>query len=130
MAFAIPWSRYGGAAGVAAVADYADLKLKPVSATITNSEGIAGLAILADVAGFLDRGPRVAQAVDGAADWGVGMLTAGLVRRHFTAPVTATPVATTAAPASVVASYSAGAVGVPAGNASAAADVSNSIGGY
>lgn len=130
MHFAIPYWEYGGAAVIGGLADYADIKMKPASSKLTNSELTALGAIGADVFGVANRWPRYAQAVRGGADWGVAMLAAGAVRRHFTAPISV-PAATATTPASTgTASFAAGQVGVPASSASAAADVANSTGGY
>lgn len=134
MAFAIPYWRYGGAAAGGAFADYADVKFKPISDKITNSEAVAGAAIALDVFGLADRyGRHWADAVDGVADWGVGMLAAGVIRRHLTAPITvAVPTSTTkGVPSSTVTStYHAGLTGVPAANSSASADIAATTTGY
>jgi len=118
----IPWYRWGGGAAAAAVADYADVRMRPVSQQLTNSEIVALLALLADATGFQESGPRAptyGDLVRGAADWGAGMLAAGIVRRHLTASA-APPVPTVV---KTVANPYSGPAGIPAASMSAAYDL-------
>jgi hypothetical protein len=111
------WNRYGGAVGAAVLADYVDLRARPVSGRMTNSELLALVLALADSFGY--NVPFVSNypgALQGAADWGIGMLAAGIARRRL-APPPPPPVQTTAP-------FGAGVAGVvPAASSSAAAEL-------
>jgi hypothetical protein len=112
------WNRYGGAAGAAVAADYLDVRVRPVSGRLTNSELLALGLLLAD--SFQYRIPFVSNytgATEGAADWASGMLAAGIARRRITPPTTNLPATPTfqGATAGVV----------PAASSSAAADLSS-----
>jgi len=88
---AVDWWNWGGAAAAAVAADYADVKLRPLSSRLTNSELIALGAILVSAfgSGYV-RNPRYMDAINGGATWGIGMLASGLARRHLVPPVVQT----------------------------------------
>jgi hypothetical protein len=134
----IPWYRWGGGAAAGAVADYLDVRTKPVSTTLTNSELFAGLMLVADALGW---GGGYRDAIHGAADWAAGAITAGIVRRRIlpqpvatvvtTAPVTTsstTTTTTTRQPVQTHLTVSPGVGGVPASAGSPAYDLP--MGGY
>lgn len=121
----IPYTRWGGAAVAGALGDYTDIKMTPKSSTLTNSELLA--VILAGLTAFnVAPGSKYRPALDGGADWGIGVLGAGIARRRLmpaatvttTVPTTTTaPVTTTVTPAVTASS------GVPASGGSAAFDL-------
>lgn len=119
MPFAPDWNRYGGAALAAAVSDYVDLKMRPVSGRMSNSELLAVGLALADSFGYgvplLSRYPGAQQ---GAADWAVGMLAAGIARRYIAPPPPPPP------PVQQTRPFGAGVAGiVPSASSSAAAEL-------
>ena len=138
MAFHADWYLWGGGAAVGAVAEYADVKMKPVTGRLTNGELVAGLTLIAQAFGAGDRNPRTwGRLLDGGAGWAAGMITEGLVRRGMfpAGGVVATTPAGTATAHSAGATVSGvravnptGSVGIPASAASAAFDLP--MGGY
>lgn len=129
----IDYGLLGGGAAAGVVADYLDVKTTPVSTRVTNSELLAGAAIVAQSLHLpaLERKPLYAQAVNGAAGWAAGILAAGIARRHLLPPATTTPAPTTttkSVPANPATSTSGGVTGVPASGGSAAFDMP--AGGY
>jgi hypothetical protein len=134
----IPWYRWGGGAAAGAVADYLDIRTKPLSTTLTNSELFAGLLLLADAMGW---GGQYLEAVHGGADWAAGALTAGIVRRRILpqptvtttvvappAPAQTTPTPAATHPVQTHLTVSPAVGGVPASAGTAAFDLP--MGGY
>lgn len=137
MALEIPYYSWGGGAAAGVAGDYLDIKTKPVSTRVTNSEILAGAALAADAMGVYRnaRNPKEVHyrdAVHGAAAWAAGILAAGIARRHLLPTVSTTPTTpkpTTTSTSSASASNTAGGVsGVPASGGSAAFDLP--AGGY
>lgn len=136
MAMEIPYYSWGGGAAAGVAGDYLDIKTKPVSSRVTNSELLAGAALAADAFGVYRnaRNPKEVHyrdAIHGAAAWAAGVLAAGIARRHLLPTVTTTP--TTPKPTTTTSSASAsntagGVSGVPASGGSAAFDLP--AGGY
>lgn len=127
--FRLPWYRWGGAAAAGSLADYADIKMNPVSSRMTNSELLAAGLLLADSMGWMEdghgvRGAEYAQAMRGGADWGAGMIAAGLVRRHLMPTVATTATTSTAAKSAAVTTPTTS-TGVNASGGSAAFDLPN-----
>jgi|BEDMetMinimDraft_1075159.scaffolds.fasta_scaffold04314_2 hypothetical protein len=119
MQFNPDYWRLGGAAGTGALADYVDLRMAPFSARMTNSELLALILIGADVFNLSTGNPNYNRAIAGGADYGVGVLTAGLLRRRLAPPVVVpTTPATQTAP-----STNPGLAGVAASGGSAAFDL-------
>ncbi len=115
------WYDWSGAAGGAAAAGYADARLRRYTSGYQNSQLVEAGVIALDVMGVGDRGPFWTSAIDGAADWAVGALAAGMVSRRFMAP--AAPPAPTPTAAAQPPAAAPGAnpyVGVPASGGSAA----------
>jgi hypothetical protein len=136
MAVQIPYYSWGGGAAAGVAGDYLDIKTKPVSSRVTNSELLAAGALALDAFGVY-RDARTPQqvnyrnAVHGAAGWAAGVLAAGIARRHLLPTVATTPTTpkTTAPTSTASASNTAGGVsGVPASSGSAAFDLP--AGGY
>lgn len=142
MAFRADWYLWGGGAGIGALAEYADVKMRPVTARATNGELLALAALIAQAFGAGERQARTwGRAMDGAAGWAAGMLTEGLVRRGMVSQLAAAsataavaakapsaPAATPSTPPGVRVPNASGSVGVPASAASAAFDLP--MGGY
>lgn len=128
----IDYGLLGGGAAAGVVADYLDVKTTPLSTRVTNSELLAGAAIVAQAMHLpvVERKPLYAQAVNGAAGWAAGILAAGIARRHLLPPTTTAPVPTTTTKSTAVnpANTSGGVTGVPASGGSAAFDMP--AGGY
>lgn len=132
MQFETHWKSWGGAAGGALVADYAQNKMKPLVATQANGR-LAAIGMLAvQVLGW---GNRYRPYVDGAADWAVGDLARSLLASRLglatsAATTVLTPKSTTAASTHHTASTTGanGLAGVPSSAASAA--FNNPITGY
>lgn len=128
----IPYTRWGGAAAAGVLADYADVKMKPVSSQLTNSELVAGILLAMDAFGIGGPdGSRNGTLVDAGADYGVGLLAAGIARRHMLPPapvVTTAPATTTTTTHTTTTSSANGVTGVPASSGSAAFDLP--MGGY
>ncbi len=117
------WSEWGGAAGGALVADYADAKLHRYSAQFTNGELVEVGLIALDAFGLLDKyGGRYPGVSDGAATWAVGALASRFIQRRLTPTVGAIPTTPTGTPAAAPAGTPSGAAlaGVPASGGSAA----------
>jgi hypothetical protein len=124
----IDWYLWGGGAAAGGAAEYADVKMRPLSVSATNGELIGLGALAADAFGWFDRNPRYARAVDGAAGWAAGMLTQGILRRRLVVPTMPTvPVISPQHP-SIPASSTKGPTGIPASGGSAAFDLP--AGGY
>lgn len=111
MQFRPDYWRLGGAAGAGALADYVDLRMQPYSQRMTNSELLALLLVGADVFNVSARYPKTADAVRGAADYGMGLLTAALLRQRLVPPVVTVPVPTTTSKSTTTPSKSASASG-------------------
>jgi hypothetical protein len=112
------WRPWTGAAVAAALADYADIKFRPVSQQLTNGEIVSLAAIAADVFGL---GGRYGDWVTGASDWAIGSLVSAFVKTRLTPAPVPVPTRAAAAPAPAV---PAGAfAGVPASGGSQAFDL-------
>lgn len=122
MNFQTHWRAWGGAAGGALVADYAQNRMKPLIASQSNGR-LAALAFLAaDVMGW---GQKYRAYIDGAADWAVGDLARTFLAARIGAAapaVVVTPVATKTASGTgaATAAQANGLGGVPAADTSAA----------
>lgn len=117
MRWQLPGYRWGGAAAAAVVADYADVKLAPISSRLTNAELVAaGLLVMDSFNIGISSNPNYATAERAAADWGAGSLASGVFRRQLIAQA---PTAHTSS-----SSHSSGSsTNVPAASSSAAAEL-------
>lgn len=117
MRFQLPGYRWGGAAAASVVADYADVKMKPLSSRLTNSELVAAVLLAMDAFNFgISSNPNYATAERAAADWGAGSLASGIYRRQL---IASAPAATTTSSSNSGGSST----GVPAASSSAAAEI-------
>lgn len=127
------WGLWSGGAAAGATGDYLDVKTTPLSTRVTNSELFAGAILATQVMNLreITRRPFYNQALNGAAGWATGMLTAGILRRRLLPATTTAPAAATTTATKSVPSASAqpgGVTGVPASGGSAAFDLP--AGGY
>jgi len=91
------WRSWAGGGIAALAAEYADQKLNPFNATLTNGEVVALGAFAADLFGL---GGRYNTYVHGAGDWAVGALLASMLRGTIAgSAVTTTPKVSAAAAA-------------------------------
>jgi len=125
MQFQTHWKSWGGAAGGALIADYAQNRMKPLIQSQSNGRLAAFAFLAADVLGW---GQRYAEYVRGAADWAVGDLARALLASRIGAAAPVVVPAPTPAPSSAASTASTstppanGLAGVPAMATSAAFD--------
>lgn len=123
MAVHIDVQGYIGAGAAAVAAEYADAKMRRFTQALSNGELTAAAAIALQAFDVL---PGYAEYIDGAAEWAVGQLVAGIARRYITpAPLPAPqPTAPVPAPAPAPAPATpSGVTGVPSSGGSVAFDL-------
>jgi len=115
------WYDWAGAGGGAALADYSDARMKRYTSGYPNSQLVQAGVIALDILEFGDRGPFWTSAIDGGADWAVGAMVSGAVRKRLAGAGAPPQPTAPAAPAAPPAAPGANAfVGVPAAGGSAA----------
>lgn len=96
MPMVLDWWGWGGGAAAAVLSDYADARMRRISASLTNGELVQIAAVLTEAFDLGARWPAsLGKLVDGAADYAFGALVSSIVRRQLRP--TAAPIPTVAA---------------------------------
>lgn len=113
------WQSWTGGAATAVLAEVADARFKPMSASVTNGNLVNLAAFAADLFGWV---PRYRGYVDGGSAYAVGSLVGSAVRGHITPPATTTTTTTTPSASSSGGTFNPLATAIPASGGTAGAE--------